>query len=583
MKDEKDIGTLETTMIYLSITDYSLEVIQTKKSLISGEKVIASTQKELDEGILVNGLVAQKEKLVSALSDAFNNAYPAPIKDKEVSLIVSDEHIALHRFIIHKPEKKSDLTPLVISKARERIKEDLNTFECFYKLSDLESSSEVLFTAMPQNIIAHFSHVFEPVGLKLKGLSSRSFVLSYLVRPILTPTDVILYGHLEKKHAEYFVIDTKGPLFILQKPKAEKTPSAELTQLISKLKDEHKTSLTKIILAGADTNTLHTQELTEELSLPVVKLNELSETLLKSAGVHVMTSGESKMVYAACIGDLLLNKDTSAANFAKDVKLSASVLPKEVPTSEPNIEKIEKSVELDKKNKAEKVENAKKSEGVEKVVKGEKISEKEQEMKSDKTDAKKKEESVSDQKMQEVTTKDQVPPPMLSEPITQYRKSFMQNLWEKKMIVMIGAVITLLVVAGIVWGESNQNSGVLPFMPKPTETPTPVPPTPTITPTPTIDPILKRSDIKVSVENGTDISGYAKEIGDLLEKKGYKNVGRTNADKDDYPATILKIKEVKKNYAQLIIDDLKEKITNITTDILEASRSSDAVLILGKK
>jgi hypothetical protein len=89
--------------------------------------------------------------------------------------------------------------------------------------------------------------------------------------------------------------------------------------------------------------------------------------------------------------------------------------------------------------------------------------------------------------------------------------------------------------------------------------------------------------LKVTVQNGTDTAGYAKEIGDYMEEKGYRNVVRENADVDTYTDTIIKIKEGKRNYLSLVLSDLKDKFLLATASTLDATASSDVVLILGKK
>jgi hypothetical protein len=123
----------------------------------------------------------------------------------------------------------------------------------------------------------------------------------------------------------------------------------------------------------------------------------------------------------------------------------------------------------------------------------------------------------------------------------------------------------------------------LPFI-SATPSPTPIPTIePTITPTPTIDSKLKRGDLKVSIQNGTDKTGYAKETADFLESKGYKNIAKSNADKDNYEKTIIKVKDSKKNYLPLLSSDLKDKFDTSTVETLDAEDKYDVIVILGKK
>jgi hypothetical protein len=179
-------------------------------------------------------------------------------------------------------------------------------------------------------------------------------------------------------------------------------------------------------------------------------------------------------------------------------------------------------------------------------------------------------------------TNTNIPAPLMAQPVLEYKKTVMDQILEKKkLLIIFGVVFVVIVMGALGWGVASKNS--MPFFTAPTMTPTPTPTIlPTQTPIPTIDVKLKRTDISVTVQNGTSTSGYAKEIGDLLEKKGYKNVGKTNADTDTYEKTILKIKEAKKNYLPLLFSDLKDKFNLTESTMLDASSSSDVILILGK-
>lgn len=96
-------------MIYLSISDTSVEVIQTVKSLIGGEKIVASGRKELPEGLVINGLIADKDKLFNELLRLFNEAYPKSIKDTQVSLVISNKQVFSERFIFEDVKEESRL------------------------------------------------------------------------------------------------------------------------------------------------------------------------------------------------------------------------------------------------------------------------------------------------------------------------------------------------------------------------------------------------------------------------------------------------------------------------------------------
>lgn len=154
--------------------------------------------------------------------------------------------------------------------------------------------------------------------------------------------------------------------------------------------------------------------------------------------------------------------------------------------------------------------------------------------------------------------------------------------FNKLLIPLFAALIGfIIVIAGFNLLTSKKGMS-FPFISSPTMTPTPTV-IPSNTPTPTIDPKLSRKDLKIAVQNGTEKSGYAKDIASYLENKGYKNINKGNADKSDYEKTLIRIKDSKKNYLTLLVSDLRDKVDTSTVDTLEGDNKFDAVVILGNK
>lgn len=160
-----------------------------------------------------------------------------------------------------------------------------------------------------------------------------------------------------------------------------------------------------------------------------------------------------------------------------------------------------------------------------------------------------------------------------------------KNTTDYKRYLLIGfvVIIGLALIGGGIWvsqkalkkGSSSEEA-----------TPT-VAPEPTLKIeeiTPTTNPALKRSELKIKVLNGIGVPGEAGKVADFLEEQGYLNVKTGNADNYDYQKITIQIKDAKKDFAALLINDLKsdyavnEKITSLSAD-----DSFDAVLILGKE
>ena len=177
-----------------------------------------------------------------------------------------------------------------------------------------------------------------------------------------------------------------------------------------------------------------------------------------------------------------------------------------------------------------------------------------------------------------------------------------------KRFIYLLAIIAFLVLAfigyKIIGGQSSNNLQELnaptPTIPlAPTDTPTPtieesltVTPKATLTesPTPAVtsSPIdkstgLDRSDLTVTVENGSGEAGVAATGDDYLSGLGYSVEGTGNADNFDYIGVTIQVKSASSDFLALLKKDLAAKytITSATSD-LPSSSSSDAVVIIGK-
>jgi ABC-type transport system substrate-binding protein len=144
-----------------------------------------------------------------------------------------------------------------------------------------------------------------------------------------------------------------------------------------------------------------------------------------------------------------------------------------------------------------------------------------------------------------------------------------------------------LLVGALVGGLITYFSGLSKLN---TETPTPTPvataePT-SVEPTPTASPssTLKRDVLKVQVLNGSGVSGAANKAKALLETAGYKNVDTGNASMNDLTQTEVAVKDIKKEYLDLIVKDLAKSYdaTEAAKPLVVTSKY-DIVITLGKK
>lgn len=119
------------------------------------------------------------------------------------------------------------------------------------------------------------------------------------------------------------------------------------------------------------------------------------------------------------------------------------------------------------------------------------------------------------------------------------------------------------------------------------ETPT-LTPTNTPTPKPTVNPVdeqsgLDRSELSVTIQNGSGEAGVAGEASDILTNLGYDVVSTGNAENFDFENVTIQVKSASSEFLDLLKKDLGGSYTiKSATSDLDNSFSSDALVIIGK-
>lgn len=109
-------------------------------------------------------------------------------------------------------------------------------------------------------------------------------------------------------------------------------------------------------------------------------------------------------------------------------------------------------------------------------------------------------------------------------------------------------------------------------------------PTPQSETTPTASPSaaneLDRSDLSVVILNGSGVSGAARKLSDTLTELGYDVESTGNADSSDYESTEIEVSSTKKNFLNILKEDLEDEYT-IGTTSTNYTGTGDARIIIG--
>lgn len=92
-----------------------------------------------------------------------------------------------------------------------------------------------------------------------------------------------------------------------------------------------------------------------------------------------------------------------------------------------------------------------------------------------------------------------------------------------------------------------------------------------------------KSDVNVSVQNGSGVTGAAKTAADILTAAGFTVASTGNADKSDYTDVTIRVKNSQKSILSSVEDALSKKYTvgDTSTDLPE-STSYDVLVIIGQ-
>jgi hypothetical protein len=153
-------------------------------------------------------------------------------------------------------------------------------------------------------------------------------------------------------------------------------------------------------------------------------------------------------------------------------------------------------------------------------------------------------------------------------------------------LIVLVVLIGLAVVGGgiFVYQKSLKRKGEKSIIPTPTVSlPTPQP-TENLEISVSPSPKLNRANLKVKILNGTGIPGAAGKAAELLEKLGWEGIKIGNADSFDYEKIVIKIKDSKKDYLEILRADLSSKYAlEEKTQTLAEDDKFDAIVILGKE
>ena len=535
-----------TAMLAFDFSEKSIEVLQFKKPLFRRLAIVALGKAELEDEILKVGLPKNEntlsEKILELLGENKNrnneeclfNLPPGSFIFKRLSLALdlSKELLQEEVETALVEETGTAVANLVYSFGRVR-------------LSDF--TQEVLVFSTPKEVLDSFRRVFLQIGLVPIFAIAQPWAVYQGLEEALDDRGLTAVLEAKDDNLGLSFFDSFGPISDFKGKIGTKTLIKDFGNARVEVEEQNVRQVSKLILAGGSSAGLDPLFLEKKLDLSIGLAAEYIALQIKERAADLSQIKLPTTLFAKTLG-LMLAFENSQTEF--------NLISKKLGT-------VKVGKEFIKKQKV----------ALQDSLRNAKIKDKEK-------DKNNKEEIVEETMMQ-------------SESRGTFAIKNYIRVASKRLV--IGGVILLLLIGGskIVMGAkgilSNRFTRFINntfSSPTPTEAPSPMP-TLTVTPlppTPTSTPVLLKSDLKISVLNGSGIKGSANSAADFLKALGYNVTKTGNAVRYDYLQTTIAIKESKRAYLGQLQTDLATKYqVNAEIGMVAESELFDAQVVVGQK
>lgn len=326
-------------MIYLYIDEHNIKLISFKKSVF-GQLEVAFFQKKHESQLLKKGKVINVDLLASAIKEGLSLAFPSPITEKDVCLILSQESFSFVRCQVPFDVAPSAVGAFVKDKARVNIQTDLDETTNDIFIVSSEKEKIVSFYAIEIDALDSFHQAFSLLELKIKSLIPDTLAYFKLFEKTLRreKKESIFYISFDNNSLSGYLFDSLG----LLDPKKwfasleNTTPENILKEKIASLNQEN-VKLNRIILSGAASEKIRQDTFTKAVGVWTNPLKKIISTFYSNY-LKLLVVNESKpfplLDLDVCFGAFIFNienknfsllKNWSQASKSKKIFSSPSI------------------------------------------------------------------------------------------------------------------------------------------------------------------------------------------------------------------------------------------------------------------
>lgn len=171
-------------VIGLNFSDSSIEAVEMKRGFLSSPKIIAMNRAELSEGIIVNGVIQQREVLSKVVRSVLTQAKPTPMSANSVAMAIPESQVFSRVMIFDGKFSHQEVKHKLQSQLPSYIPFEINDIAFDYiVIHTSDASTEVMVVAVPLAILKEYVELARGLQLSITAIELESISSARAVLP----------------------------------------------------------------------------------------------------------------------------------------------------------------------------------------------------------------------------------------------------------------------------------------------------------------------------------------------------------------------------------------------------------------
>lgn len=217
----------------LFISDIKIEYTVSKKSR-RGIKILESISKEIPRGIITNGIIMEKDKVLEIFKEIKKQCHKAP---KSINVLLDSNAIFYKEFILPEKIKDKNLDEFVNLEFKN-IQEPQKEYLHSYIFHQREAKPCIRVCSIEKEIIQSYLDIFKNAGIQAKSFEmSNSVILNYFKVYKLSPFFNYCFVYLNRDVLNILLFENGANIFVSRTRIIEDSGTDEFTEKVLGLID----------------------------------------------------------------------------------------------------------------------------------------------------------------------------------------------------------------------------------------------------------------------------------------------------------------------------------------------------------